>query len=226
MHIDLRCCELISGSGSIDKLSSCSTRAHRTLESHPHASACFGPVSMLCRQCRDCRGTKVDSISDRVRLAARILLIRAPMQRSLRGWLEPRGHDLFAHDSQKRQQPPAPCIQVVMGARVTGVAIPASNAPAIVTATVRGMDGTEDTVKYTGRLIVGADGANSTVRQALQHAQPGTGWEMRKRRSDSAGIAWKVRSLHACVCFLWGSAVRHSLKRTHPGPGWKCCCKP
>ena len=50
---------------------------------------------------------------------------------------------------------------------------------------------------YRCRLLVGADGLNSRVREALQDAQPASGWELRGKPAWSSGMRFKVRA--ACV---------------------------
>lgn len=84
-------------------------------------------------------------------------------------------------------------VQVVMNAHVTNVVIPSTdNQHASATADVTTEDGNVKRETYTFRLLVGADGANSAVRKALQAAQPSAGWHMQEARSDSTGLAFKV----------------------------------
>lgn len=44
------------------------------------------------------------------------------------------------------------------------------------------------------KLMVGADGANSRVREALQRAQPGQGWDREEKPSASSGLHFRVRT--------------------------------
>lgn len=63
---------------------------------------------------------------------------------------------------------------------------------------------------WAPNCLLGADGVGSTVARTLRRAYPGEGFEMRKCTSDSAGLAFKVRtglhynlqSLRFCWCAL------------------------
>jgi 2-polyprenyl-6-methoxyphenol hydroxylase-like FAD-dependent oxidoreductase len=87
-------------------------------------------------------------------------------------------------------------MQVEFGVRVVDVLIPqATGQPlgvVVASPQEQGMNNVQR--QYNCRLLVGADGASSVVRDALLQAQPGTGWEMVETPSPSAGLQIKVRT--------------------------------
>jgi 2-polyprenyl-6-methoxyphenol hydroxylase-like FAD-dependent oxidoreductase len=85
-------------------------------------------------------------------------------------------------------------VQVQFRTRVESIHFPEKEGQSVVvTTSTTGQDGEPSKAeRFTCRLLIAADGANSTVRNALQKAQPGAGWEMEVYPSDAGGLAYKV----------------------------------
>jgi hypothetical protein len=91
-------------------------------------------------------------------------------------------------------------MQVSFNTRVTDVSVPTQpGEPMIAHATRAGTAAAgseEGSEQIACQLLLGADGAGSAVRRALQRAQPGTGWEAQVFPSVSGSLLWKVPLRH------------------------------
>ena len=100
-------------------------------------------------------------------------------------------------------------VQVSFGSRVTGVQLPSKAGDALLVSTEAASSskhgshgstaGAEQSQQATYRcqLVVGADGASSKVRRALQ-ARDG-GWDMHVLPSDAGKLSWKVCCAHCAA---------------------------
>lgn len=92
------------------------------------------------------------------------------------------------------------CVQILFDTQVTSVDIADDESSVVVharsTPAASAPDDTEASMRFAGRLVVAADGANSRVRQALEKARPGDGWRMHEAPSDAAGLNIKVSPCH------------------------------
>ena len=70
----------------------------------------------------------------------------------------------------------------------------------VVTASCGEGGGDEARQQLNCKLMVGADGANSCVREALERSQPGQGWHREEKASASSGLLFRVRTNAAHSC--------------------------
>jgi 2-polyprenyl-6-methoxyphenol hydroxylase-like FAD-dependent oxidoreductase len=85
-------------------------------------------------------------------------------------------------------------VQVQFGSKVDSIKFPQKQGEQIViSASSEAQDGHPAKIEtFTCRLLIAADGANSTVRTSLERAQPDAGWGMEVYPSDAGGLAYKV----------------------------------
>lgn len=105
-------------------------------------------------------------------------------------------------------------MQILYNCRVESIQLPVdltaapvtvSVAPACAASALPKAEGQAGTVlkaaqELSCRLLAGADGAASVVRQALREQHGSPEWDMTVRRSPAGDVYWKARCLHeACL---------------------------
>lgn len=96
-------------------------------------------------------------------------------------------------------------MQISFSSRVFDIHIPTGPLHALTVTAADTFGGA--VTEYTCRLLVGADGANSSVRTSFEAAQPGSGWDMVVSHSPSGGLHYKVcYNLHDPVAMFQAQA--------------------